>query len=73
MTVNQCAAAGCGHVVPSAKLMCYHHWRRVPKGLQLRLYAAWNGGRPYPEYLEVRAAAIAVVDALQRQAAAGEP
>jgi hypothetical protein len=46
-------------------MMCFFHWKRVPRRLQVALYRAWNDGAPKADYLDVREAAIA--------AAAGAP
>jgi hypothetical protein len=47
-------------------LMCYKHWRMVPKALQQRVWATYRPGQevtkdPSPEYL---VAALAAVDAV---------
>jgi hypothetical protein len=32
--LNKCAATGCEKQIPSTILMCWPHWRRVPKRIQ---------------------------------------
>ena len=38
------SGAGCTRQVAADKLMCPPDWRRVPKPLQNRVWAAWRNG-----------------------------
>ena len=60
--LHQCALVGCDNWLSTgAMLMCYEHWRLVPKALQVELYQHWHRGNPTSSYREVRKAAIAAV------------
>lgn len=41
---HQCPVEGCRQLLPNAKLMCFDHWRKVPKALQEAVYAAYDDG-----------------------------
>ncbi len=61
-----CHATKCTVEVPPAMLMCYKHWRRVPKNLQARVWDTYIPGQeitkdPSNEYLEAAQAAIEAV------------
>ena len=41
-THHECYAEGCEATIPNRMLMCYPHWKRVPKSLQDDVYDTWN-------------------------------
>lgn len=63
---HTCHAAGCETRVPPRLLMCAKHWRKVPLGLQRRVWRTYRPGQevtmdPSPAYVEAARAAIAAV------------
>lgn len=42
MSLHRCRAWACEERVTAKYLMCYRHWRKVPKNLQSAVYAAYN-------------------------------
>jgi hypothetical protein len=52
--------------VADEKLMCYPHWKMVPKSLARPVYAAWDNGEGAgtPEHREACRAAVDHVNAL---------
>ena len=66
MSEHTCHARGCTKPVPPRMLMCYPHWRMVPKALQRAVWATYRPGQertkdPSPEYLDAAGAAIDAV------------
>lgn len=66
MSAHYCHAAGCGSEVPPKLLMCYRHWRMVPKDIQALVWKHYRPGqeidkRPTREYLLAMKAAIDAV------------
>lgn len=66
-TTHFCAARACKTKVPLRMLMCSHHWRMVPRALQVRVWDEYkpgqeqNLGRVSPEYLAVVEEAVQAV------------
>lgn len=62
---HQCPVTGSTQLLPSSKLMCLGHWRRVPKALQDAVYAAYDHGAGIgsEELYQAQDAAIAAVEA----------
>lgn len=63
---HKCHAIGCEREVPPRLLMCYLHWKKVPRLLQLQVWkeyrpGQYKGGYISPAYL---AAARAAIDAV---------
>ena len=66
-----CPIAGCKTVIANDKLMCFDHWRLVPRSLQQRVTATWQGVRrcghlakrleAIKRYNDARTAAVAAV------------
>ncbi len=42
MSQHVCPVAGCTALVPSSKLLCIRHWRRVSYATGRELYAAYR-------------------------------
>lgn len=66
LSEHRCHALRCKTPVAPKLLMCYRHWRMVPKALQQRVWDTYRPGQeitkdPSPEYL---VAALAAVDAV---------
>ncbi len=67
---HHCHLPGCTTPVPRKLLLCAPHWRKVPRGIQLRVYRHFNPEqvltlRPSPEYCKAAYdAVIAALDAL---------
>lgn len=61
---NPCPVKGCtAHAKPN-QLMCWPHWRRVPKALNHAVFDKYRNLRHDPvPYRQARAAAIAAVEA----------
>ncbi len=73
MAVHTCHAKGCEVPVPPRMLMCYWHWRRVPRALQRQVWATYRPGqevdkRPSEEYLAAMRDAIEAVAAKEGKA-----
>ena len=61
-----CHARGCDRAVRPELLMCYRHWRMVPRGIQAAVYKHYRAGqcddkRPSAEWHEAASAAIGFV------------
>jgi hypothetical protein len=68
--MHQCPVRGCTSSVTMQKLLCYYHWRLVPRSLQRAVYRAWNGGEATPDHAARCADALAAVEyklTLQRE------
>lgn len=74
---NPCPVKGCLAGAKPGQLMCWPHWRRVPKGLNRAVFETWAdargrelGGEALLEanarYRQARDAAIAAVEAKER-------
>ena len=67
MSFTTCRVPGCVERIPTDKLMCYAHWKQVPKPLQKRIYSTWamlrqaHSSRAVAAYTSTRDEAIAVV------------
>ena len=66
---HRCAAPDCAADVPSEVLMCFAHWKRVPKPLARKVTMAWRRFRDDPfdqaardDYNAAREAAIAALE-----------
>lgn len=65
-----CPIAGCDESRKDDRLLCLHHWRRVPKEIQRRVWSTARamlaeseaGGPAYREWRAVRDEAIAAVE-----------
>lgn len=67
--VHTCHARGCSAPVKPELLMCFKHWRMVPRAIQRAVWAAYRPGqcddkRPSKEW---HAAANAAIGAVARQ------
>ena len=61
---NPCPVAGCTRIAKPNQLMCWPHWRRVPKALNHAVFETYRNLRNDPQsYREARDAAIAAVEA----------
>lgn len=58
---HKCPVDGCEAKVPHEILMCYPHWKQVPKDLQYHVNKTWRSGDA-AKYLEARAASVAAVN-----------
>lgn len=58
---HDCARPGCTAQIPFGMLMCRADWARVPRPIQRRVYAGWNGGQPTSDWLDAVDAAVAAV------------
>lgn len=68
MTKHYCHARGCSRAVHPRLLMCWRHWRMVPKALKDAVWATYRPGQeetkdPSPAYLAAAEAAVAAVAA----------
>lgn len=61
-----CPVPGCKKRHRRGLMMCFPHWRKVPKKLQLEVYAAFNHGQLAANYPDVRTRAIAAAGRLHR-------
>jgi len=67
---NPCPVAGCERQAKPSQLMCWPHWRRVPKALNHAVFDTFRNLRnDLKAYREARDAAIAAVEA--KEAAEG--
>lgn len=63
-TGNPCPVNGCTARAKPGQLMCWAHWRRVPKILNHAVFETFATYRADPDaYRKARNAAIAVVEA----------
>lgn len=69
---HPCPIDGCTRLAKPRQLMCWPHWRRVPKALNYAVFDTFrafdtayapNISDRYDEYLKARDAAIAAVEA----------
>jgi hypothetical protein len=68
---NPCPVKGCPARAKPNQLMCWHHWRRVPKALNHAVFDTYRNLRNDPNaYREARDAAIAAVEAKEAGEAA---
>lgn len=61
-----CHADGCNKPIPPAMLMCFLHWKMVPKDLQRKIWATYKPGQeirkdPTPAYMDAYRAAVEAV------------
>lgn len=64
MIGNPCPVRGCARLAKPHQLMCWPHWRRVPKALNHAVFDTFRNLRSDPQaYREARDAAIAAVEA----------
>jgi hypothetical protein len=66
VVAHTCHALGCSTYVHERLLMCYTHWRMVPRPLQTQVYSTYRPGQevdkqPSAAYLRAQHAAIRVV------------
>lgn len=62
-TGNPCPVEGCERLAKPNQLMCWPHWKRVPKALNHAVFDTYRNIRRDPEaYREARDAAIAAVN-----------
>ena len=60
---SPCPIKGCTRHAKPNQLMCWPHWRRVPKALNHAVFDTYRNIRNDPEaYREARAAAIEAVE-----------
>ncbi len=63
-TGNPCPVKGCTAHAKPGQLMCWPHWRRVPKALNRAVFDTYANLRGDPQaYRQARDAAIAAVNA----------
>lgn len=67
---HTCHAKGCDAAVPPRMLMCYPHWKMVPKMLQAAIWATYRPGqerdkRPSEAYMEAQRRAVHAVALLE--------
>jgi hypothetical protein len=67
---HRCHAHGCTVPVRPELLMCYPHWRKVPKSVQKRVLDTYRSGqcddrRPSREWFDAAGAAIGYVALLE--------
>ena len=72
---HHCHATGCTTHCKPEWLMCYRHWKMVPRTLQQAVWAAYRPGqcddmRPSPEWFVAADAAIKAVFERERMAGA---
>lgn len=61
---NPCPVKGCNRHAKPQQLMCWPHWRQVPKALNHAVFDTYcNISRDPRAYRQARDAAIAAVDA----------
>ena len=73
MDTHACPIRGCtAFGLRRDYLMCWRHWRRVPRALQHAVYAAWNGGQPTADYPSVRQAAIDAIETVSQRPVFGQ-
>lgn len=59
---HPCAIPGCTRPAKDRQLMCWPHWRRVPKALNRAIFATYAHG-PIQSYRENVAEAVRIVQA----------
>ena len=62
MKTHICPVEKCGRTRGEDKLVCFKHWAQVPRGLQQKLWAAWNRGNPNTAYEPLRAEVMALLN-----------
>ena len=68
-TGNPCPVKGCTAHAKPGQLMCWPHWRRVPKALNRAVFETFFSIRIDPEsYRQARDGAIAAVEAKEADA-----
>lgn len=72
-TTHTCHARGCTVPVKPELLMCLAHWRRVPRVLQLKVWAEYRPGQcnlnPMPSAAWHRAADAAIAAVFEKEKA----
>ena len=58
--VHICEAVGCFKSTQPQQLMCYGHWKKVPRPLAEAVWAAWKSGGSI-DHTKAKQAAIAAV------------
>ncbi len=57
---HACAVDGCTATAKAGQLMCWPHWKRLPRRLQFEVNDTWRRYRRDPEaYLSAKAQAVA--------------
>ncbi len=69
--IHTCHAHACFRKVEPAKLMCYAHWKKLPKAAQDVIWREYRPGqeidkRPSTRYLVAQAVAVAWVASVER-------
>lgn len=60
---HPCPIDGCTRLAKDGQLMCWPHWRRVPKPLNRAVFETYRNLRRDPEtYRQARDAAIRIVN-----------
>ena len=68
-----CPVSGCDALAKPGQLMCWPHWRRVPKSLNRAVFDTFANMRKEPAaYAQARKAAIAAVEAKEAAEAEGQ-
>jgi len=64
---HACAISGCEKPAKDGQLMCWPHWRRVPRALNHAVFDTYRNLRSDPQaYRQARDAAIAAVEEKER-------
>lgn len=67
-----CPAVGCSVKIPRTQLMCRHHWRLVPRHLQVRIWAA-HKEKAWDEWRKAAKEALVAVALKERRKPSGGP
>lgn len=71
---HHCHAAACKRSVPPEMLMCYRHWKMVPRALQLAVWRTYRDGQcedldishSYAEAAKAAVMAVAVKEGVDK-------
>lgn len=63
--MNRCPIKSCGCRIPRHLLMCRKHWIRVPPDLKEAVMRTYRDGMINQEWIDVREAAVAAVEAVE--------
>lgn len=67
---HPCAIASCEKLAKDGQLMCWNHWRRVPRALNHAVFDTFRNIRSDPAaYRQARDAAISAVEEKERNEA----
>jgi hypothetical protein len=63
---HACAIPGCARLAKDRQLMCWPHWRRVPKALNRAIFDTYANG-PITDYRANVAEAVRVIQQKEEQ------